>query len=597
MDIEKKLEEIIQKYSMEIDINNLLKEEIKIYLESQIGYDEKIGIMCAGRHTEHLLKDFNDLLHPYCLLDSDPQKVGTTIEGIVISDIKKYKDVDKIIISTTDYREEVKERLENLGFPREKMIDIYDYLNQNGLLSPYTYYSMQDNIYVPFIFLNNRYKSSGKESNYLYMLIKSYLNIRDIKTSLDCMEEYIEKGFEEKECIKELYNEVCSFMTEIKDTLAKRNKRDIIWFWQDALCFDWVEFMPFYQEERKKGLFFTNTYNSSVWTRCVYELIFNKRYEIDDDAWRDSENIRCDWIKQLEQRGYQCVRVSNESDNEVELMRDFDFRKNKVSSFNQATSQLYWTLINYIVNSKSPVCILAHSVIETHAPICSPDLEKYSASWSAFNMRFRADMKEKMMKNVRSTCKYLDGITEYTSELFGDVAVKIYMSDHGSALTLKSRRWNKDANHFNFIVVGGKIEPKECKGLFSLYQFDKVIEYILNPSDGNLNNIFQKEIVLQSVDVYNKNTIEAFIKLGFEEYCISFRGMQGEMDRYILLKTGKEIYNVFPDDYTNYINRVEYQDRINEYRKKVGTVFVGDDEEKFQYTHILYDFLKAGKQN
>ena len=81
--------------------------------------------------------------------------------------------------------------------------------------------------------------------------------------------------------------------------------------------------------------------------------------------------------------------------------------------------------------------------------------------------------------------------------------------------------------------------------------------------------------------------------MGFEEYCISFRGLQSEKDRYVLLKTGKEIYNVFPDDYTNYINKTEYQSRINECRNKVGTAFIDSNEEKFKYTHILYNFLKG----
>lgn len=595
MDIEKELDKIIQKYNMDIDVNNILKDEIRIYLSSKIDHGEKIGIMCAGRHTEHLLKDFKNLLCPCCILDSDPKKIGTVIEGIVVSNIEEYKDVDKIIISTTDYRDEVKNRLESLGFPREKMIDIYEYLMRNGLFSPYTYYSMQDNIYVPFIFLNNRCKSSGKKSRYLYLLIKCYLNIRDMKTALEYMKQYIDQDFEEKERIKAIHNEVDYLILQIKTILSKRKKRDIIWFWQDALCFDWVEFMPFYQEQRKKGLFFTNTYNSSVWTRCVYELIFNKRYEIDDEGWKDCGNKRYDLVEQLEQKGYKCVRVSNEKDNEVELMSSFDFRKNKISSFNQATSQLYWTLVNYILNSNSPVFILAHSVIETHTPICSPDLEEYNVRWSAFDMRFQADIKEKMMRNVQGTCKYLDGITKFSSELLGDKNIKIFMSDHGSVLTKKSRRWNKDANHFNFIVTGDRIAREKCEGLFSLYRFDKVIEYILNPNETNLNNIFQKEIVLQSVDVYNKDTIELFINIGFEEYCISFRGMQTDKDRYILLKSGKEIYNIFPDDYTNYIGKPEYGNRINECRKKVGTTFISNNEEKFKYTYILYDFIKNKK--
>lgn len=593
MDIEKEVKNIIQKYNLEIDINNILKEEIRGYLDSQIKSEEKIGIMCAGRHTEQLLKDFGDLLCPHCILDSNLQKVGTTLDGIRISSIEDYKDIDKIVISTTDYRSEVKNRLECLGFPREKMIDIYEFLTQNGLFSPCTYYSMQDNIYVPFIFLNNRYRTSENKSDYLYKIIKCYLSIRDIKTALEYMKEYIEKKYDKREQIRAIYDEIYNLTLKIKDILSKRKTRDIVWFWQDALCFDWVEFMPFYQEQRKEGLFFKNTYNSSVWTRCVYELIFNKRYEIDDNAWLDSENRKYDFIERLEQRGYKCVRVSNEKDNEVELIENFNFRKDKISSFDQATSQLYWTLINYILNSQTPVFILAHSVIETHTPICSPDLKEYSMCWSAFEMRFRENCKEKMMQNVSITCRYLDGITKYAVQLLGNDSVKIFMSDHGSALSLQSRRWNKDANHFNFIIVGNRIMKKECEGLFSLYQFDKTIEYILDPSDDKLDDIFQKEIVLQSVDVYNKITIELFIAMGFEEYCISFRGLQSEKDRYVLLKTGKEIYNVFPDDYTNYINKTEYQSRINECRNKVGTAFIDSNEEKFKHTHILYNFLKG----
>ena len=591
MNLELELQKKIEKYDMVIEVQDILKNELGKYIKSMVDGHE-VGIMCAGKHTEHLLTDFQEEIHANCILDNNHKKIGTTYMGLPIYPVDKCVELDKVIISTYDYRDVVKKQLLQLGFAEENIIDIYDMLMQHGIYTRTEYYGIEDNVYVPFVYLNHCLKEECNDA-YMQMLIKGYLAIRDVKSAQKYLHTYIQSNGVKCEEMKNLLRELEELISVIKEKMSKRKQRDIIWFWQDALCYDWVANMPFFSHEREKGLFFQNTFNSSVWTRSVYELIFHKRYEIDDKSYESCGKFNCEFVNALKEKGYDCVRVENLKKNEVCQMEEFDFSEKMLVSFDISTSQLYWTALNYVLNSDKPVFLLVHSVIEVHQPICSPNLLQYDVAWSNFQLRFEEECREKLFENVKITSLYLDGITEFVCDMLGKNAVKIFMSDHGSVLSKASRRWNKDANHFNFIVEGNQIEPRKCTGLFSLYNFEKVINYILKPNDENFADIFQKEIKLQAVDVYNRNTLEFFIKSDYAEYCVSFRGIQTLEDRYVLMKTGQEIYNVFPDDYTNYIDEPQYEERIRVLREKAGNHFIDtEDDEKFKDTYILYDFLK-----
>lgn len=594
MDIEAELEIILEKYHLQTDVRKLLHNELLDFLAEKCE-GRKVGIMCGGIHTEHLLQDYSHVLHPARILDNNSKLAGQKLYEISVCPVEKYDDIDLVVISTYDYRNEVKEQLKKTGFGDNNILDIYDYLEENGIYSQCEYYNVEDNVYEVFVFLNNRLDKTcgGLKKVYLRKLISAYLAIRDFVSVKRCINLYLQSYAPANE-YRNLSDELESLLSRIKSVLRERKERDIVWSWADGLHYEWIPWMPFYGSIRKKGLLFDNAYASSVTTRLVYDQIFNKRYEIDDKAYIEIKGHDYSLLKLLEAHNYECVRVDNlGTDGKIQKMESFCFAREKVVGFQIATSHQYWSAINYIINSKKPVFILIHSAIEVHQPICSPWLYQYSGGWSNYKQRFEDTIKPKLLRNIEINCKYLDAQAEFLSGLLGENAVRLFMSDHGSSMDKKSRRWNKDATQMVFGVFGGGISPWECNRLFCLYNFEEVIRFILDPGEKNFEKIFMDEIKLQGLDFYDENTIKWFLKSGNADMGISFRGIQTLKDRYILKRTGEEVYNIFPDDYSNYIADARFGDRIEELRKKAGNHFIDFcKEEKFKHTHLLYDFLE-----
>lgn len=594
MNIEAELQILIEKYQLQVDVRQLLYNELLDFLIKRCE-GRKVGIMCGGIHTRHLLQDYGHILHPVRILDNNSELAGQKLFEISVCPVDKYDDIDLVVISTYDYRNEVKGQLKRAGFSDDAVLDIYDYLEENGIYAQREYYSVEDNVYEVFVLLNNRLdKTCGElKKAYLKKMISAYIAIRDLVSAQKCIKLYVE-SYPPANKYRNFGDELESLLRRIKKALHQRKERDIVWSWADGLHYEWIQWMPFYGSIREKGLLFENAYGSSVTTRLVYDQIFNKRYEIDDKSYIERKEHDYSLIRLLESHDYECVRIDNlGTEGKVQKMESFCFAREKVVGFQIATSHQYWRAINYIINSEKPVFILIHSAIEVHQPICSPWLYQHSGGWADYKQRFEDKIKPRLIGNIEINCKYLDAQAEFLSGLLGESAVRLFMSDHGSSMEKKSRRWNKDATQMVLGIFGGGISSRECGRLFCLYNFEEVIHFILEPEEQNFHKIFMDEIKLQSLDFYDENTIKWFIENGNADMGISFRGIQTLKDRYIIKRTGEEIYNVFPDDYTNYISDVRYKDRVEELRKKAGNHFIDyNSEEKFKYTHLLYDYLK-----
>ena len=572
MDMEDKIGQLISKYDLDIELEGVYLDVIRKLLLDALSGSKKIGIVCAGRYTEQLLTDFDDIVKPEYILDNDSQKHNKNDKGFQISGFEKIDLLDKVIIGTFDYREEVTNQLLEMGVDRNAIIDISVLLERVGIVSWNGYYLQTQDVYIPFIMLKNLYDySSQKEDQekYLKLRIKSYLKIRDIPSVQRCLEEYVSNDFVDSPRMRDVLAELNQLLEDIEIAFKCREHRDIVWFWQDALGFSTAQKMSYYKELQNKGMCFNNAYSSSMWTRHVYDIIFNKKYEIQDEE----ENEKSELLDDLESAGYDCVRFVANAGEKFVSMRQWDYLKEAIIDYKISTTEVYWHTLNYILNSTKPVFVLAHSVLETHPPICCPELSEYNRNWALYRERFTESVRTKLDSNEEICANYLDRITRFFSELLNKNAVKIYMSDHGFPYYKESRRWTKDSTHIHFLVVGSLIQEEICEELLSLYNFDKVIKYILNPSTYNKSNMSSKYIVMRSVAIYNEQLCNQLKEIGNEEFTISFRGIQTKEDRFVLLENGKEIYNIFPDDYTNYVNDLVCEERISELRRLTGNKF------------------------
>lgn len=134
--------------------------------------------------------------------------------------------------------------------------------------------------------------------------------------------------------------------------------------------------------------------------------------------------------------------------------------------------------------------------------------------------------------------------------------------------------------HVVLFVKGDGIDNLVCKKMFSHLNFFYLFKYILEPSNENLNRIFNDFVEIQELDFYHKHLINQVFKSDKDSKthflcdAVSFRGIRSQYDKYILYRTGDELYFVLPDENTNRINEFQYRERINQLRKLVGDYFV-----------------------
>lgn len=594
MDIEVKLQEIINAYDMRCHDKRKKKkeiyEEIKTILAQHLE-GKKVIIRGGGIHTLRLIDDFGSLMNIVGIVDQDVKQTKERVASykIPVYAPKQLNEIEYDIIVMGIYlkRDVIKKELNDMGV--KSVLDIYDELDKKGCSINLPYYEAYKNPYFPIIALNAQYsKETNKDKKGILLeeIIKRYLENRDIWSAQKKISEYILSDYSKKEKYEHLKKALEELINEVKQALECRKEKDIIWFWHDALCYDWVQDMPFMCKCREEGMFFENTFTSSVWTRNVYATIFKKLREIDGYGNQTVDNII---TKYVEEKGYRCIRIGG-SGSEAQKLAEFDYVNKPLTDYEVATSQYYWQLLRELMQSQQPIFALVHTIYETHVPICSPSLEHYDERVIALENRMTEQGKIAFRNNAKQTVAYLDEMTEGLCEILGERMTKIFMSDHGIAwLSFASRKWTSDSNHFNFIITGENIPRGKHTKLFDLYNFYEVVKYIFEPTEEHFESIFTEEILLQAQDVYSKYLIEYFCALDFAEYGIAFRGVQTLKDRYILLATGKEIYNIMPDEHTNYINKVEYQGRIAELREKAGNHFIDITiEEKFKYTSKLY---------
>lgn len=206
-----------------------------------------------------------------------------------------------------------------------------------------------------------------------------------------------------------------------------------------------------------------------------------------------------------------------------------------------------WQLLRNIILIDQPCVFLVHNLIEIHDFVYGGEskLEKL------YNCIYTEDFKEQR----KSSHFYLDLQVEWYSKFLNNKCTKIYMSDHGLGAYYKDIRL-----HVVLFVKGDGIDNLICKKMFSHLNFFYLFKYILEPNSKNFDMIFSDFVEFQELDFYYKPLIKEVFRLDKNNKthllcdAVSFRGIRSQYDKYILYRTGDELYFVLPDENTNRIN-------------------------------------------
>ncbi|MBQ3544730.1 MAG: sulfatase-like hydrolase/transferase [Lachnospiraceae bacterium] len=597
MNLDIELESIIKKYTFRRDyLRNYILQKIRYFISEGIKVG-KMGIVGAGEHTMHLINDFSDVLpQGGFLVDNQwmELKKEECFRDFELVSYDKVKELDVVIVSSYVYRREMTKKVKEMN-PDIKVVDFYSFFEDIGVHSVTGYYNLyksEINPYFYLILLQQQIENKTFERKLILQdIIYQFLQIRDLQNAKKYIDLYLKQNYDDETEYKNLKCELEELEKSIQDILKKRDKKDIIWVWQDGLRYDTSLKMPYLNECRNTGLDFKNSYTLAVSTRNVYTGIFERKSECDIFLQPEGEN---QVKKHLEEQGYATYRIWGKDD--IIPLENFLYRKNKkkpkLVNYSVATSQLYWEVLKLLVGNTKPVFAIVHAILETHPPFCAPTLKEYETDYAQIAFRLKAEGRKKFDEIYLQSALYLDSLNEYFAQFFPKDCVRIYMSDHGYILNENSKQFTEELVHVPFVVTGGEIKHKESESLFSLKNLYEMLEYILEGNEDKYDNLFREFLDINGIDLYAKPFIEELLACGLGELHIAYCGVRTLEDVYILEATGDEYYGSPKDIKKVECVSVDDELRIKELRKMCKKTFVDiSKDERFKDAHMVYQAI------
>ncbi len=483
-------------------------------------------------------------------------------------------DIDIIVISSYTHRKKIREELE--GYKKDFVIlDLYDELKKAGLDVNAPFYRNAADTYENVIFYRNEYFVANNAIN-LKNLIVAYLEIYDFINFEKFAMEYVASKYQDYQNIQKAIDEIMLLMDCIKREIKKRTYRDIIILWNDQLDYNYLQYTPYMQEESKTSMFFENAYTMTPFTVPTFLEMFQGLICIEDEIYYrpfpaiNSSNSKV--IEDLELSGYIFLYIGDEADASL-----FE-KKYSVPHYTYNSSCIRCIdLLQKLLDTDKPVCILLHALEETHNPYLSGELDcARDYEWSTFE----GVSEEIAMEQRKKSAKYWDKQLEFYMGFMPDGCVKIFMSDHGARYNFQPlyKRTNYSYCIFYYWY--------RCTSMFSIYDFNKVIGCILSKSY-NEDEIFSDYILMQGVNIFNSVIISYYLENDAEESSYGFRAIRTENELYVKLSSGKIYYYLLPDEEKNCIVHAD-KERIKWLDGLVGDRFDGLGE----HEKAIEDFRK-----
>lgn len=229
---------------------------------------QRVAIYCYGFHTKMLMTDFvSDIKDIVCVIDNEKEK---NEEGFLIirdEEIEKH-EIDGVIVSSFKYKEQIKNNMRN-EHPQVDVLDIYNALNERGIVLNAEYYSRGPyQIYSDINELNNNIlMRKGDMVSNLQKLVYIYIKIKDFRMAIKtCQKLTASSEKSEDSLLLKRLNEIYHRQLEL---LANSSMNNVL-----MLCLDGMRGKDFLGSSfgqtrhilEKKGRVYTNAYSYSTMT-------------------------------------------------------------------------------------------------------------------------------------------------------------------------------------------------------------------------------------------------------------------------------------------------------------------------------------------
>ncbi len=586
MNIKETIAVIAEKYGLyvsEESFETKIKDAI-VQILNQVPKDKKIAIRGAGEHTRELLSLEGLTAGFECILDYASLEKGTCeIAGkewdIYPSSAIDELDIDIVVVSSYTHRKRIYEELEKNGEQFE-IIDLYEELQKMNLNVNAPFYKNAEDTYENVIYYRKVYLTDKNALN-LKNLIVAYLKIYDFINFRKYVREYIDNGYEDSEHIEMAFNEIQLLLQRVKTQLKSRAQRDIIVIWNDQVGYCDLQYAAYMEKISKNSMFFENAYTMTPFTMPTFFEMFQRLKSLDDGIYHKPRFVtnreNSEVIRDLESAGYEFVYIGDEASATI-----FE-TDNTMPSYPYNSSCIRCVdLLQKLLNTEKPVCVILHALTETHNPYLSGELD--SAKWYEWP-RFEGGSEEIALEQMKESLAYWDKQLEYYMGFMPETCIKLFMSDHGKRYNCQPI-YKDPTTHILFFIVGDNVPQKRCKKMFSLYDFCKVIRSIIK-NDYQEADIFDEYVLMQETNIFHNATVEYYIENNVEERSYAWRAVRTEEELYVKLSSGKKYYYLIPDEQNNCIAQAD-EKRIKWLDELAGDKF----EDASDYAEKLAFFRK-----
>ena len=372
---------------------------------------------------------------------------------------------------------------------------------------------------------------------------------------------YVEEEAELIKCKTELQilkREVEDFLREIKEELGRRKRKnrnkDIIVHWVDQISFDERDLLPKMRNRMQNGLDFVNAYTHTPYTQPTARMIFWKEFRKGRSvsrSYEEKEMEESELYKKIISEGYHfeiCGYL-----NQI-LFKDYSQDYNRE---NVVSGMHYFRMLNYILNSEKPVFGIVHVLNEAHEPYMSPEVD-----WENRAFEFYDSYKSAQEKIVLSA-RYIDDVMDFYDSLFGDGMINICMSDHGKWEDIDRRRFKDEAMHTLLGVTNAGICGK-MERLFCYHDFDKLVQWVMEAAK-------PEEMFFNDIPIYSEGfkTVIRERAEEYEEICEGYCGLNFANEKYVCLENGTEYYyKKSVGESQNFIDDEECRERVKYLRSR-----------------------------
>lgn len=593
MDIDKELEQIIEKYNLDrhypaYRASRRACEFLKKWVERLAEEKKKILFLGMDEYALKLIDGWAQAENINAVFMESLEKMERDTEERYI---EKLQRADELYVISYSRTIEILHWLWRHGFQAES---VYDILENERIYLQMEFYRFFTPIKMTpelELYENIELKSLDGSSMVLYeyyyqkQRLQHSRRIKDIERITEklfflaiCMRNFLDaKKILDRMNVaadfKHCWDEVQELFTKIKCALQMKKQNNIIIYWLDMLPYEEAEKIKYLQSKRSHSLYFHNAYTVTPYTNPVCKSMFCNIRQVDDLGYCE-EHISIDnsvLLKDILNSGYQFNLISDY----LKKMFAIEYSHCVCLTKRATSSEVFWNLVKQILYSEKKIVYLVHTLMELHAPMLSVKRDR-------FEKQYMMEARDKQIQELDEQLCFYDS-------LFGDLFYRIYMSDHGYGDIRKKA-------HIHFQVYHASWKKREIEKIFCLLDFNKIMHQLLREEEID-DSMWERTFApIQDVDYYNKRSLKEILRRrqGIDLcFLTAYKGVVTKEGLYVRFKTGDEIFCKASEDWPKvpvFLNEKEKNSvYICDLRKKAGEFPAELDlDPKFEYAKYTY---------